>query len=90
MLERTNELKFRAMSFQIPDVDTDKLISTTHYYKWLTDAKKDNIHNIGTKTEYLEEMGFKVGVDKLGEISLRTLKAIEEVYYRDLLKIKQS
>lgn len=90
MLERTNELKFRAMSFQIPDVDTDKLISTTHYYKWLTDAKKDNIHNVGTKTEYLEEMGFKIGVDKLTEHSLRVLKSIEEVYFRNITKVKQS
>lgn len=77
------------MAFQIPDVDSSKLISTTEYYKWLTEAKKDNIHNIGTKTEYLEGLGFKVGVDKLSEKSLQMLKSIEQVYYRDLLKIKQ-
>lgn len=77
------------MIFQIPDVDSNKLISTTEYYKWLTEAKKDNIHNIGTKTEYLEELGFKVGVDKLTEKSLQMLKIIEQVYYRDILKIKQ-
>ena len=76
------------MAFQIPDVDSNQLISTTHYYKWLTEAKKDNIHSIDTKIEYLETLGFKRGIDKLTEGSLQILKSIEQVYFRDLINSK--
>lgn len=79
------------MAFQIKD-SSDQNIKTTHYYKWLEAKKPSDIHNINTKIEYLEEQGFKTGVDKLTEEDLYILKGIEQMYFHwvivPTLKIK--
>lgn len=68
--------------FEIIDKDRSQQIVETHYYKWLLEKKKTDIHYTLTKLEYLEEQGFKVGVNKLNETNFDTLKYIEQHYFR--------
>lgn len=75
--------------FKIKDQDDSVAVETTHYYKWLKGKKVDNIHAIKTKTEYLIEQGFNVGVDRVTEEDLKRLKAIETLYFNAELKNKE-
>lgn len=71
--------------FEILDKDRNQKIVETHYYQWLLDKKKTDIHATLTKIEYLEEQGFKIGVNKLNETSFDTLKYIEHHYFRKVV-----
>lgn len=69
--------------FKIVDQDRDQLIVETHYYAWLKSKQPKDIHRIYTKVSYLEEQGFKRGIDKISEIDSNSLNAIEDVYFRN-------
>jgi hypothetical protein len=76
------------MKFTIKDKDTSILMVETHYYKWLEEKQPMDIHTIKTKTDYLSEQGFVVGVDKISEEELKTLKYVEQHYFSLNLKSK--
>lgn len=72
--------------FEIKDKDSSIKMVDTHYYKWLVDNKKEDVHNIKTKIEYLEAQGFKVGYNFLREKDLQTLNYIEQHFTTNLFK----
>lgn len=52
------------------------------YFLWLKEKKKDNIHGIETKVEYLtEKYGYVRGTDTLNQKTLSNLKMIERFYF---------
>ena len=72
--------------FTIKDQNDNQPIVETHYYNWLKDNGFTNIHNIQTKTQYLTEQGFNVGVDRISSEEVSRLKLIENYYYKKVSK----
>lgn len=56
-------------------------MTETSYYKWLERKAPADIHAIYTKRDYLKDMGFAVGIDKLNPDFIQTLKSIESFYF---------
>ena len=72
--------------FEIKDKDSSIKMESTHYYNWLVSNKKQDVHNIKTKIEYLEVQGFIVGYNFLREKDLLSLKYIEQHFTTNLFK----
>ena len=69
-------------TFKLKGNATDILIVDTDYYKWLLRKQLKDINSITTKVEYLRELGFVVGVDRLTSEDVSTLGYIEKHYLK--------
>lgn len=59
-----------------------KPMAETDYFNWLKDKDYTNFNVIETKRLYLKErFGFEVGVDRVGEKAIRSMRYIESFYY---------
>lgn len=72
--------------FKTIDQDNHQLIVDTHYYKWLVEQDKKDIHLSNTKKEYLTSQGFNWGVDKISVEDHIRLRAIEVNYFDLVVK----
>ena len=73
----------RSISQMVEDSNPSTIPMTeTHYYKWLKDGRRADVHAHDTKKEYLLEcFGFVVGSHHLHIECIKALKYIECYYF---------